>query len=139
MVITGLTRNQFASNRTRVRIPSSPPKNAVKPQQKPQGFPCGFCSGLTAFWRKRWDSNPRALAGYLISSQGRYDHFDTLPYMFTIKNEGNNRYSILRKIREYIVPISVCPLLTRFPAEKSERRYYSIFKRNCQTFFCILP
>gem|GEM_PF-3251615 len=33
------------------------------------------------FWRKRWDSNPRALAGYLISSQGRYDHFDTLPYI----------------------------------------------------------
>lgn len=31
------------------------------------------------FWRKRWDSNPRTLAGNLISSQGRYDHFDTLP------------------------------------------------------------
>ena len=26
MVITGLTRNQFASNRTRVRIPLSPPE-----------------------------------------------------------------------------------------------------------------
>ena len=33
----------------------------------------------TAFWRKRWDSNPRAREGYLISSQARYDHFDTLP------------------------------------------------------------
>ena len=32
-------------------------------------------------WRKRWDSNPRALADYLISSQARYDHFDTLPYL----------------------------------------------------------
>ena len=32
-------------------------------------------------WRKRWDSNPRAREGYLISSQARYDHFDTLPYM----------------------------------------------------------
>ena len=31
-------------------------------------------------WRKRWDSNPRALADNLISSQARYDHFDTLPY-----------------------------------------------------------
>ena len=29
-----------------------------------------------------------------ISSQPRYDHFDTSPYMFTPKNEGNNRYSI---------------------------------------------
>ena len=32
------------------------------------------------FWRKRWDSNPRAREGYLISSQARYDHFDTPPY-----------------------------------------------------------
>ena len=31
-------------------------------------------------WRKRWDSNPRAREDYLISSQARYDHFDTLPY-----------------------------------------------------------
>ena len=30
-------------------------------------------------WQRGWDSNPRALAGYLISSQGRYDHFDTPP------------------------------------------------------------
>ena len=34
-----------------------------------------FCS----FWRRRWDSNPRAVAGKLISSQPRYDHFDTSP------------------------------------------------------------
>ena len=32
-------------------------------------------------WRKRWDSNPRALADNLISSQSRYDHFDTAPYL----------------------------------------------------------
>lgn len=31
-------------------------------------------------WRRRWDSNPRGVAAYLISSQGRYDHFDTPPY-----------------------------------------------------------
>ena len=30
-------------------------------------------------WRRRWDSNPRAVAGKLISSQPRYDHFDTSP------------------------------------------------------------
>ncbi len=34
-------------------------------------------------WRKRWDSNPRAREDYLISSQARYDHFDTLPYIFS--------------------------------------------------------
>ena len=30
-------------------------------------------------WRRGWDSNPRYIAVYLISSQGRYDHFDTSP------------------------------------------------------------
>ncbi len=34
-----------------------------------------------SLWRKRWDSNPRAREDYLISSQARYDHFDTLPYI----------------------------------------------------------
>ncbi len=43
-------------------------------------------SWCSLFWRKRWDSNPRAREGYLISSQARYDHFDTLPY---------NKYSVL--------------------------------------------
>ncbi len=30
-------------------------------------------------WRKERDSNPRYVAVYLISSQGRYDHFDIFP------------------------------------------------------------
>ena len=34
---------------------------------------------LWALWRSGWDSNPRALADNLISSQARYDHFDTAP------------------------------------------------------------
>ena len=37
------------------------------------------------FWRKRWDSNPRALADNRISSAARYDHFDTLPYSLLYK------------------------------------------------------
>lgn len=40
--------------------------------------------------RRRWDSNPRALAGYLISSQGRYDHFDTPP-------QSPDYYSTIRR------------------------------------------
>ena len=33
------------------------------------------------FWRSGWDSNPRAgVTDKLISSQPRYDHFDTTPY-----------------------------------------------------------
>ena len=31
------------------------------------------------FWRSGWDSNPRNLTVQLISSQPRYDHFDTAP------------------------------------------------------------
>ena len=34
------------------------------------------------FWRRGWDSNPRSFARKLISSQPRYDHFDTSPYSF---------------------------------------------------------
>ena len=56
------------------------------------------------FWRKRWDSNPRTLADQLISSQSRYDHFDTLPCMFTLQNEGNNRYSFFQKTRATTIP-----------------------------------
>ena len=33
----------------------------------------------SANWRRRWDSNPRALSGNTISSRARYDHFDTSP------------------------------------------------------------
>ena len=47
-------------------------------------------------WRKRWDSNPRAREGYLISSQARYDHFDTLPYMLTRFREVNAIFSFIR-------------------------------------------
>ena len=36
-------------------------------------------------WRRGRDSNPCALSRKLISSQPRYDHFDTSPYMFTPK------------------------------------------------------
>jgi hypothetical protein len=38
----------------------------------------------TTIWRRGWDSNPRTLAGHLISSQGRYDRFDTSPYSIFI-------------------------------------------------------
>ena len=33
-----------------------------------------------SFWRSGWDSNPRAVVRKLISSQPRYDHFDTAAY-----------------------------------------------------------
>ena len=36
--------------------------------------------GASLFWRTGWDSNPRYRKVQLISSQSRYDHFDTCPY-----------------------------------------------------------
>ena len=39
-------------------------------------------SAVSEKWRSGWDSNPRAREGYLISSQARYDHFDTPPCVF---------------------------------------------------------
>ena len=47
------------------------------------------------FWRRRWDSNPRRLSPHLISSQARYDHFDTSPNMPPAK--GVYHYSPLTK------------------------------------------
>ena len=40
-------------------------------------------------WRRRWDSNPRALAGYPISSRARYDLFDTSPRLVVKENGGS--------------------------------------------------
>ena len=44
----------------------------IKKQSHPQGM-------TLIFWRSGWDSNPRTVARQLISSQPRYDHFDTTP------------------------------------------------------------
>ena len=40
-------------------------------------------------WRRGWDSNPCDVAVKLISSQPRYDHFDTSPCMLTRETEIN--------------------------------------------------
>ena len=46
---------------------------------KKEQHPAGCCS-----WRRRWDSNPRGIAAKLISSQSRYDRFDTSAYFVFI-------------------------------------------------------
>ena len=53
-------------------------------------FKCAYCLNKKdsrsvcswSLWRSGWDSNPRAVAGKLISSQPRYDHFDTAAGVF---------------------------------------------------------
>ena len=48
--------------------------------QKPPADKIPFINRWYLIWRRGWDSNPRGLASKLISSQPRYDHFDTSPY-----------------------------------------------------------
>ena len=51
--------------------------NPAENSQNKAATPCGMA---VLFWRTGWDSNPREIALKLISSQPRYDHFDTCPY-----------------------------------------------------------
>ena len=46
-------------------------------------------------FRSGWDSNPRAVARKLISSQPRYDLFDTAPSMLTRLTGEINAYSVV--------------------------------------------
>ena len=60
-----------------VRIPPCSPCKVCCKNKKQR--PAGCC-----FWRRRWDSNPRGIAAKLISSQSRYDRFDTSAYLVFI-------------------------------------------------------
>ena len=61
-------------------------------------------TGWISVWRRGRDSNPRELSPKLISSQPRYDHFDTSAYMiklgksliFVVYPAGSPRYAPLR-------------------------------------------
>ena len=78
---------------------------------------------LAPTWRSGWDSNPRAIARKLISSQPRYDHFDTSPYMLTR----------LSKVNAYLVFVRI-PLRTRDFLMLSHRRKTAplkAFRRFC--------
>ena len=73
-------------------------------------------------WRKRWDSNPRAREGYLISSQARYDHFDTLPYMLTRHfPDVFAKKKLLERTAKYSVFRTAGPRInTGFSADKTD-------------------
>ena len=71
-------RRWDAKRRARaVRIPPCSPCIVCRKNKKQR--PAGCCS-----WRRRWDSNPRGIAAKLISSQSRYDRFDTSAYLVFI-------------------------------------------------------
>ena len=69
-------------------------KNGENPDKI--GVFCGCIYFMQPFWRRGWDSNPCAIARKLISSQPRYDHFDTSPYMLTRHTEINAIFSCIR-------------------------------------------
>ena len=64
---------------------------------------------LAPTWRKRWDSNPRAREDYLISSQARYDHFDTAPYMLNrcFSSPFSDRKGLWKELTERTANYSV--------------------------------
>ena len=71
----GIFARRDAKRRARaVRIPPCNPCIVCCKNKKQR--PAGCC-----FWRRRWDSNPRDIAVKLISSQSRYDRFDTSAYL----------------------------------------------------------
>ena len=57
-----------------VRIPPCNPCIVCRKNKKQRPTRC-------CLWRRRWDSNPRGIAAKLISSQSRYDRFDTSAYL----------------------------------------------------------
>ena len=69
-----------------VRIPPCSPCIVCRKNKKQR--PAGCCS-----WRRRWDSNPRGIAAKLISSQSRYDRFDTSPYI-SLYSIAKKRFSV---------------------------------------------
>ncbi len=54
-------------------------------------------------WRRGRDSNPRGIAPKLISSQPRYDHFDTSPYEKLLKILSEIRENFGRELRAYLI------------------------------------
>ena len=74
----GIFARRDAKRRARaVRIPPCNPCIVCCKNKKQH--PAGCYS-----WRRRWDSNPRDIAVKLISSQSRYDRFDTSAYLVFI-------------------------------------------------------
>ena len=70
----GIFARRDAKRRARaVRIPPCNPCIVCCKNKKQHPARC-------CLWRRRWDSNPRGIAAKLISSQSRYDRFDTSAY-----------------------------------------------------------
>ncbi len=65
-------------------------------------------------WRREWDSNPREIALKLISSQPRYDRFDTAACLIVVseltKQFGKRREFMERTPQEMLLQLTPNPL-----------------------------
>ena len=68
----------------------------------------GLLSRFSKLWRRGRDSNPCGIAPKLISSQPRYDHFDTSPYC-----GGVRRCVTPEKREQETTPATPTAILTR--------------------------
>ena len=75
---------------------SSPPIAKSTPMR------CAF-----GYWRRGQDSNLRALASKLISSQPRYDHFDTSPYAPLSMRSLIKITYLVRKIKRFYLTCQI--------------------------------
>ena len=99
-------------------------------------------------WRRGRDSNPRGIAPKLISSQPRYDHFDTSAYMLTRFREVN-AYSVFIRIplrtpvvlmlmhRRKTAPLKAFRRFCFFPVKKiSSQPRYDHFDTSAYMLIC---
>ena len=66
-----------------------PHKNEGKEKQEPSK------KGFLFYWRRRWDSNPRALADNRISSFQRYGVYERIAHLYRELN-GHQKVSIFK-------------------------------------------
>ena len=98
-----------------VRIPPCSPCIVCRKNKKQR--PVGCC-----LWRRRWDSNPRGIAAKLISSQSRYDRFDTSAYLVFIAPPAQRLEKCEISMQDNDEKLStrhpIKPAVMGFPADK---------------------
>ena len=87
----------------------------------------GFCSQQKpCFWRTGWDSNPRAgVTDKLISSQSRYDHFDTRPYI--IFSQSTEKTQSLSELDNESIISNLAKIVNRLIVNISLNADFSVF------------
>ena len=81
------TRNPRPARRTPCSAPWALKRREIRARNKKKAKQH---MSLGRMWRRGWDSNPCAVSDKLISSQPRYDHFDTSPYISTAALPGKS-------------------------------------------------